>query len=110
MCYCSVPILQVLHPVISRMPTIESKKPGEPNSTGYTPGDETFTRLRNWFVLLMGNMNQEGIEQYANDIDLRNEEADCKKCEKRRDYLLQYSEHFKTPHDPDVADPDLQAL
>ncbi|MCJ1411329.1 Mitochondrial inner membrane protease atp23 [Ptychographa xylographoides] len=73
------------------MPTIESKKPGEPNSTGYTPGDETFTRLRNWFVLLMGNMNQEGIEQYANDIDLRNEEADCKKCEKRRDYLLQYS-------------------
>ena len=69
----------------------ERQKPDTTESTGYVPGDDVGTRWRNWFAILTGKMNQKGQEQYVEARDLRNEEADCKRCEKQRDYLLQFS-------------------
>lgn len=34
----------------------------------------------------------EGQEQFRLAKDIRNEAADCKRCEDQRDYLLQFSE------------------
>ncbi|RHZ58467.1 mitochondrial inner membrane protease ATP23 [Aspergillus thermomutatus] len=36
-------------------------------------------------------MTDEGKEQFRTARDIRNEAADCKRCEDQRDYLLQYS-------------------
>ena len=63
-----------------------------PENTGYTPGEDSNTRWRNWFSLLTGQMTDEGKEQYRKDRDIRHEETDCKRCEKYRDHLLKYSE------------------
>ena len=59
--------------------------------SGQVPGDESYTRWRSWFSLLTGRMNERDLEQYRRDRDTRMEEADCKRCETYRDYLLQYS-------------------
>ena len=69
----------------------EPPSSGGPKPTGYIPGDDAWTRWRNWFSILAGKMDQEGLEQYVRARDVRMEEADCKRCEKQRDYLLQYS-------------------
>lgn len=37
-------------------------------------------------------MTPEGQEQFRLAKDIRNEAADCKRCEDQRDYLLQFSE------------------
>jgi inner membrane protease ATP23 len=37
-------------------------------------------------------MTLEGQEQFRLAKDIRNEAADCKRCEDQRDYLLQFSE------------------
>ena len=60
-------------------------------NTGYTSGDDGVTRWRNWFSLLTGNMSEQGKELYRKERDQRMEEADCKRCETQRDYLLEYS-------------------
>ena len=60
-------------------------------NTGYTPGDDTFTKWRNVFAILTGSMTDDGKEQFRVDRDARNEASDCTRCEKQRDYLLQYS-------------------
>lgn len=64
------------------------------NDTGYIPGDDTWTQWRNIFSILAGKMTDEGKEQFRIARDIRNEAADCKRCEDQRDYLLQYSEWF----------------
>lgn len=71
----------------------EAEPPSKSTSkdTGYTPGDDTFTKWRNIFAFLSGSMTDQGKEQFRLDRDERNEESDCKRCEKQRDYLLQYS-------------------
>ncbi|MCJ1360216.1 MAG: Mitochondrial inner membrane protease atp23 [Icmadophila ericetorum] len=65
--------------------------PVESKETGYYPGKDSWSRWRNWFSLVSGSMTDEGREQYREARNLRWEEVDCKKCEKDRDYLLQYS-------------------
>lgn len=60
--------------------------------TGYTPGDDFSTQWRNIFSILTGRMTLEGQEQFRLAKDIRNEAADCKRCEDQRDYLLQFSE------------------
>ena len=67
----------------------------KPGNNGYIEGDDAYTRWRNWISLLTGKMNEQGIKQYVEARDTRMEEADCKKCEKQRDYLLQYSKSIK---------------
>ena len=63
----------------------------ESKETGFTSGDDGYTRWSNWFSLLTGKLTAEGKEQYRIARDDRMEDADCKRCEKQRDYLLQYS-------------------
>lgn len=67
------------------------------NDTGYISGDDTWTQWRNIFSILAGKMTDEGKEQFRVARDLRNEAADCKRCEEQRDYLLQYSKCISTP-------------
>ena len=57
----------------------------------YKPGTDTFTHWSNLFNILTGRMSQAGIYEFKRDRDIRNEVADCKRCEERRDYLLKYS-------------------
>lgn len=68
----------------------------KPDTTGFIPGDDTWTQFRNVYSILTGKMSKEGIEQFRVARDTRNEESDCKRCEDQRDYLLQYSKYIKS--------------
>lgn len=65
--------------------------PKEKQDTGFIPGDDTWTQFKNIYSILTGKMSSEGIEQFRVARDIRNEEADCKRCDEQRDFLLQYS-------------------
>ena len=69
----------------------DTEAAGQSKYTGYVEGGDAYTRWRNWFSILTGKMSEQGLKQYAEARDIRMEEADCKRCEKQRDYLLQYS-------------------
>lgn len=82
-----------------------------PKDTGFIPGDDIWTQWRNIFAILTGKMTEEGKEQFRIARDIRNEAADCKRCEEQRDYLLKYSEYlpwkmlwFQTSFLPTVAE------
>jgi inner membrane protease ATP23 len=75
----------------SKLPESQTKST-TPNDTGYIPGDDLSTQCRNIFAIMMGKMSDEGKEQFRTAKDIRNEAADCKRCEDQRDYLLKYSE------------------
>jgi inner membrane protease ATP23 len=62
--------------------------------TGYVPGDDIYTQFRNIFSVVTGKMSDEGKEQFRMAKAIRNEAADCKRCEDQRDFLLQYSQYF----------------
>ncbi len=62
-----------------------------PNTTGYYPGEDSWSRWRNIFGILSGQMTEEGKQQYKLAKDIQNEAADVKRCEKYRDYLFKYS-------------------
>jgi hypothetical protein len=66
----------------------------EKPDTGFIPGDDAMTQFRNIYSILTGKMSSEGIEQFRVARDIRNEAADCKRCDEQRDYLLQWSESF----------------
>ncbi|KAL8973661.1 MAG: hypothetical protein Q9197_002088 [Variospora fuerteventurae] len=68
-----------------------SPAPEEQKFTGYVPGNDSKTRWGNYFRYLSGQMTQEGKRQMKIARDDREEEADCARCEKQRDYLLMYS-------------------
>ncbi|KAL9603485.1 MAG: hypothetical protein Q9219_001172 [cf. Caloplaca sp. 3 TL-2023] len=68
-----------------------SSTPAEQANTGYIPGHDLSTRWGNSFRLLFGQMTDEGALQWKQDRDEQNEEADCARCVKHRDYLLMYS-------------------
>ncbi|KZF21563.1 hypothetical protein L228DRAFT_283712 [Xylona heveae TC161] len=67
-----------------------AEKPA-PDNNGYIPGNDGWTRTRNWFRILTNQMNDQGKEQYRQSMSKLHEERDCKRCEADRDYLLQYS-------------------
>jgi len=64
---------------------------GDTEDTGYTFGDTDSIRWRNTWKLLTGGLTEEGRRQYRRDRDLHYAQEDCKRCQKERDYLLQYS-------------------
>ena len=68
----------------------------ESKDTGFTPGDDGWTRWRNTFALMMGRLSPEGQKQYLKARDDRMEEKDCKNCEKWRDNCLSYSKSALT--------------
>jgi hypothetical protein len=74
--------------------------PANKPDTGYIPGNDTWTQFRNIYSILTGKMSAEGIEQFRVARDIRNEAADCKRCEEQRDYLLQYSEWSEPNWEP----------
>jgi hypothetical protein len=76
----------------SQSPGAAAPSNSKPDTTGFIPGDDTWTQFRNIYSILTGKMSNEGIEQFRVARDDRNEAADCKRCEDQRDYLLQYSE------------------
>lgn len=80
----------------SKMPESQPSSTSEPrvsaHNNGCLPGDDIWTQWRNIFAILTGKMSDEGIEQFRVARDIRNEAADCKRCEDQRDYLLQWSE------------------
>jgi inner membrane protease ATP23 len=76
----------------SQSPGVSAPTNGKPDTTGFIPGDDTWTQFRNIYSILTGKMSNEGIEKFRVARDTRNEAADCKRCEDQRDYLLQYSE------------------
>ncbi|MCJ1473245.1 Mitochondrial inner membrane protease atp23 [Lambiella insularis] len=73
----------------------EASSAHKPNTSGDGPGDGcgdgAYTSWRTWFSILTGRTHHQELQRYAKAKDIRNEEADCKRCEKQRDYLLQYS-------------------
>ena len=73
-------------------PTAGNASSDGKSDTGFIPGDDVWTQFRNIYTILTGKMSAEGIEQFRVARDVRNEAADCKRCEDQRDYLLQYSE------------------
>ena len=73
-------------------PTAGNASSDGKSDTGFIPGDDVSTQFRNIYTILTGKMSAEGIEQFRVARDVRNEAADCKRCEDQRDYLLQYSE------------------
>ena len=60
----------------------------ESKDTGYIPGDDRWTRVRNRFAIMMGRMSHEGRMQWVKARDDRNEESDCKRCEGWRNECL----------------------
>jgi len=79
------------NPPATPMSDHESGTEPKTKDTGFIPGDDSWTRWRNTFTLLSGGMSPEGRMQYRKARDDRYEEADIKRCEKYRDYLLSYS-------------------
>lgn len=69
----------------------QSRRPENNDDTGYIPGDDAWTQCRNIYAILTGKMSDKGKEQFRVARDIRNETADCKRCEDQRDYMLQYS-------------------
>lgn len=59
--------------------------------TGFVPGDDLGTRWQNMVSLVTGRLTPEGKAQYKKTRDDRYEKSDCEKCEKQKEYLLQYS-------------------
>lgn len=68
----------------------ESQK-AKAQDTGLIPGDDLWTRWHNAVSHVTGRLTPEGEAQYKKTRDDRYEKRDCEKCEKRKDYLLQYS-------------------
>ena len=73
------------------MSDAEPSKVSDSKKAEYIPGDDSFTRWRNTFNLLLGRLSDEGIAQYLEKLDDRFEQRDCDRCEKFRDSLLKYS-------------------
>jgi inner membrane protease ATP23 len=78
----------------SEQPNSTRSKPAK--DTGYTPGDDFASQWRNIFSYISGRMTSEGIEQFRVDRDVKNEAVDCGRCERQRDWLLQYSTVFRS--------------
>ena len=66
------------------------KEPGV-EETGFEFSDDPKIQNRNTWRFVTGGLTAEGILQYVRDRDDRNEKEDCARCEKQRDYVLQYS-------------------
>ncbi|KAI9811668.1 MAG: Mitochondrial inner membrane protease atp23 [Phylliscum demangeonii] len=68
-----------------------SSGPTKANNTGYVPGNDFRTRLRNTIAMNTGQITHEGLLQYKYDRDLFFEKEDCQRCESHRDWLLKWS-------------------
>ena len=73
--------------------TSKTSPSSDPQDTGYTFTDDPWIRWRNTYRYVTGRLTPEGERQYRQGRDDRYEAIDCARCEKQRDYLLQYSQY-----------------
>ncbi len=59
--------------------------------------DQNFYSWQSWFSILSGQATDYERRQYKLARDAANEESDCKRCEKQRDWLLKYSKYLPHP-------------
>jgi mitochondrial inner membrane protease ATP23 len=57
----------------------------------FLPASSVYNKFVNWCRMLSGSMSPKGQTMYWEDVDQRYSKIDCQRCEKQRDYLLQYS-------------------
>ncbi|KAI9803319.1 MAG: hypothetical protein M1825_002110 [Sarcosagium campestre] len=58
----------------------------------YVPAKDTFSKWRNAFAALSGQMSNEGMQRYRRDLEIQNEATDCKRCEDQTLHLFKHSE------------------
>ncbi|KAL8806960.1 MAG: hypothetical protein Q9223_004651 [Gallowayella weberi] len=68
-----------------------SPAPEKQDDNGVVPDDGFIAKWINYFRLASDTMTYEELLQRKQARDIREEAADCAKCEKHRDYLLAYS-------------------
>ena len=56
------------------------------------PSDTKWAEIKNFINFKSGRFDDATKEQYARHFDDYQEKADCRRCEKNRDFFLQYSE------------------
>jgi len=66
-------------------------QPSKDNGSDFLPSDALSARFKNFYRMATGKMSQQGQKQYWEDADRRYSTLDCQRCEKQRDYLLQFS-------------------
>jgi len=72
----------------SSHPSNSSSDPtNNPQETGYDPN----ARWTNYWNILTGRMTPAGQLAFREDAYIRNEAADCKRCDEWRDWCFQYS-------------------
>lgn len=69
----------------------KSPSPNIQEGSDFVPGDDFIAKWTNYFRLAFGRMSDDGFDQWKKARDLRSEASDCARCEKHRDYLLNYS-------------------
>jgi len=70
------------------------QKPSPPSGTSkpsVESPDQTYYTWSTFFNILLGQAGDEEINKYLNVRDTLNEESDCKRCEKWRDWAFQSS-------------------
>jgi mitochondrial inner membrane protease ATP23 len=79
----------------SSSPSETSSSPAsDPSSIGgadFLPSDTLTNRFKNFYRMATGSMSASGQKAYWADADARYSAIDCSRCEKQRDYLLQFS-------------------
>ncbi|KAI9796634.1 MAG: Mitochondrial inner membrane protease atp23 [Piccolia ochrophora] len=74
--------------------------PSSDSSGGFVPETDGVSKWRNAFAALTGQMSPTALDNYRRHLEVQNEEADCKRCEKDTEFLFQYSPiiRFLTGH------------
>lgn len=57
----------------------------------FLPSNTFVNRFKNFYRMAVGSMSEPGQKQYWADADERYSEKDCRRCEKYRDHVLQFS-------------------
>ncbi|KAL8674799.1 MAG: hypothetical protein Q9168_000780 [Polycauliona sp. 1 TL-2023] len=68
-----------------------SQSSANQENSGFVPGDNFTAIWINRFRLALGLMTYDGEDQWKKARDIRDEAKHCARCEKHRDYLLNYS-------------------
>lgn len=66
--------------------------PSNASGAQIDPRDSRWADVKNWANLRLGRFDAATRDEYIKHFDDYREESDCKRCEKNRDFLLQYSQ------------------
>lgn len=71
--------------------TLPETTTSNPSDPAASQPDKSFYTWSTWFSILSGQATPADRDRYLNARDTIKEAADCARCAKHRDYLLQYS-------------------